>query len=185
MISIKLWVTVWKTPSTASFKVLALKLCPLLLGLISISNTDLVAEGIPTMGIFFYLINIFKWHIGKESTCQCSRCKRHGFDPWVGKIPWRRKWQPTPVFLPGNFHGQRSLGGYSPYRVAKSRLSAYSTAQSYQMFSEYSLHSKHCAKVYKHALWITNYMTSTMLNLQRMKDKHNRIYSLGFIANKL
>ena len=36
-----------------------------------------------------------------------------GFDPWVGKIPWRRKWQPTPVFLPGEFHGQRSLVGYS------------------------------------------------------------------------
>ena len=39
---------------------------------------------------------------------------RHGFDAWVGKILWRRKWQPTPIFLPGNFHGQRSLTGYSP-----------------------------------------------------------------------
>ena len=38
-----------------------------------------------------------------------------GFNPWVGKIPWRRKWQPTPVFLPGNSHGQRSLAGYSPW----------------------------------------------------------------------
>ena len=38
-----------------------------------------------------------------------------GFDPWVGKIPWRREWQPTPVFLPGEFHGQRSLVGYSPW----------------------------------------------------------------------
>ena len=38
-----------------------------------------------------------------------------GFDPWVGKIPWRRKWQPTPVFLPGEFHGWRSLVGYSPW----------------------------------------------------------------------
>jgi len=37
-----------------------------------------------------------------------------GFDPWVGKIPWRRKWQPTPVFVPGESHGQRSLVGYSP-----------------------------------------------------------------------
>ena len=37
-----------------------------------------------------------------------------GFDSWVRKIPWRRKWQPTPVFLPGEFHGQRSLVGYSP-----------------------------------------------------------------------
>ena len=38
----------------------------------------------------------------------------HRFDPWVGKIPWRRKWQPPPVFLPGKSHGQRSLVDYSP-----------------------------------------------------------------------
>ena len=41
--------------------------------------------------------------------------KRPGLDPWVGKIPWSRKWQPTPVFLPGESHGQRSLAGYSPW----------------------------------------------------------------------
>ena len=41
--------------------------------------------------------------------------ERHGFDPWVGKIPWRRAWQPTPVVLPGESHGQRSLGGYSSW----------------------------------------------------------------------
>ena len=39
---------------------------------------------------------------------------RPGFDPWVGKIPWRRAWQPTPVFWPGESHGQKSLAGYSP-----------------------------------------------------------------------
>ena len=44
-----------------------------------------------------------------------ARDMSHGFDPWVGKIPWRRKWQPTPVFLLGEFHGQRSLAGYSPW----------------------------------------------------------------------
>ena len=42
-------------------------------------------------------------------------CRRPGFDPWVGKIPWRREWQRTPVFLPEEFHGQRSLAGYSPW----------------------------------------------------------------------
>ena len=36
------------------------------------------------------------------------------FNPWIGKISWRREWQPTPVFLPGEFHGQKSLVGYSP-----------------------------------------------------------------------
>ena len=45
---------------------------------------------------------------------KCRRHKRLGFDPWVGKIPRRRKRQPTPVFLPGKSHGQRSLAGYSP-----------------------------------------------------------------------
>ena len=51
---------------------------------------------------------------GKEPACQCRRLKRLGFSPWVGKIPWRRARQLTPVFLPGESHGQRSLGGYSP-----------------------------------------------------------------------
>ena len=51
---------------------------------------------------------------GKESVCQCRRCKRPRFNPWVGRIPWRRAWQLTPVFLPGESHGQRSLAGYSP-----------------------------------------------------------------------
>ena len=52
---------------------------------------------------------------GEESTCQCRRRRKHGFDPWVGKILWRRKWQPTPVFLPGESLGQRSLAGYSSW----------------------------------------------------------------------
>ena len=53
-------------------------------------------------------------------TCQCGRHKRCRFDPWVGKIPWRRKWQPTPVFLPGKSNGQRSLAGYSPWGYKES-----------------------------------------------------------------
>ena len=52
---------------------------------------------------------------GKEPSCQCRRQKRLGLDPWLGKIPWRRKWQPTPALLPGESHGQRSLVGYSPW----------------------------------------------------------------------
>ena len=49
---------------------------------------------------------------GKESALQC---RRSGFNPWVGKIPWRREWLPTPVFLPGEFNGQRTLAGCSPW----------------------------------------------------------------------
>ena len=51
---------------------------------------------------------------GKESAWQCRRLKRRRLDPWVGKIPSRREWQPTPVFLPGISHGRRSLVGCSP-----------------------------------------------------------------------
>ena len=50
-----------------------------------------------------------RWNSGKKSTCQWRKSKRFGFETWVGKTPWSRKWQPTPVFLPGKFHGQRSL----------------------------------------------------------------------------
>ena len=55
---------------------------------------------------------------GFPHSCQeriCLQCRRPGFDPCVGNIPWRRKWQPTPVFLPGKFQGQRSLEGCSPW----------------------------------------------------------------------
>ena len=52
---------------------------------------------------------------GKEPACQCRRCTRLRFDPWVGKIPWERAWQPTLVFLRGESQGQRGLAGYSPW----------------------------------------------------------------------
>ena len=53
--------------------------------------------------------------VSKEPACQRRRRKRHGFNPWVRKICWRRAWQPTPVLLPGEPLGQRSLVGYSPW----------------------------------------------------------------------
>ena len=62
-------------------------------------------------------------HGGKESTCQCRRCRTPGFHPWIEKIPWRRKWQPTPILLPGESHGQKILAGYSPW--GRTRLSKY------------------------------------------------------------
>ena len=63
------------------------------------------------------------WVSSKESTCQCRRRKRHRFDPWVRKIPWRRACHPTPVLLPRGSHGQRSLEGCSPqgHRVGHDR----------------------------------------------------------------
>ena len=58
---------------------------------------------------------------GKEPTCQCRRRRRCEFNPWVRKIPWRRTWQPTPIFLPGESHGQRSLAGYGPIGLQRNR----------------------------------------------------------------
>ena len=72
-----------------------------------------------------YLVLGFPWWLSsRESACQCRSL---GFSPWlrripwVGKILWRRKWQPTPVFLPGKSHGQRSLAGYSPWGCKRVR----------------------------------------------------------------
>ena len=74
-------------------------------------DTGLAEQGLPW------------WLSGKVSDCQCSRCK---FNPWVGKIPWRRKWRPTPVFSPGKSHGQRSLVGYRPRDLgSQTRFSNY------------------------------------------------------------
>ena len=55
------------------------------------------------------------------------QCGRPGFDPWVRKIPWGREWLPTPVFLPGKFHGQRSLAGYIPWDHKESDITEWPT----------------------------------------------------------
>ena len=52
----------------------------------------------------------------------CQQCGKRGFDPSVGKTPWKRAWQPTPGFLPGESHGQRSLAGYSPWGLIESDM---------------------------------------------------------------
>ena len=68
-------------------------------------------EAAHSVGLRYQRSTVHPEYCGKESSCQC---RRHRFDPWVRKILWRRKWQPTPVFLPGKSQGQRSLAGYSP-----------------------------------------------------------------------
>ena len=62
-----------------------------------------------------FLFGLPRLYSGKESACHCRRLKRPEFDPWIRRIPCRREWHPTPVFLPGEFHGQRSLAGSSPW----------------------------------------------------------------------
>ena len=90
-----------------------------------------------------YTRHSFPGGIGdKESTCQCRRHKRHSFDPWVGKIPWRRAWQPTPAFLPEESHGQRSLVGYSPWGGLESdTMEENSTPTSIHQTGIYNPHS--------------------------------------------
>ena len=68
---------------------------------------------LPLGEICQHLLFLNPWWLRRESVC--LKRGRPGFDPWVGKIPWRRKWQPTPVFLPGKSHGRWNLVGYNPW----------------------------------------------------------------------
>ena len=64
------------------------------------------------LSISVYLSTVLGFSCGSASRV-CLQCRRPRFDSWVGRIPWKRKWQPTPVSLPEKFHGQKSLSGYS------------------------------------------------------------------------
>ena len=69
-----------------------------------------------------------------KNPCQCRRRKSHRLDPWFGKIPLRKKWQPTAVFLPEEFHGQRNLAGYSPQgRKSRTQLSVSTDSNQYDV----------------------------------------------------
>ena len=72
---------------------------------ITIRNTE-------TLKIKYLKGNGLPWWLRRKTIC--LQFRRRGFDAWVRKMPWRREWLPTPVFLPGEPHGQRSLAGYSP-----------------------------------------------------------------------
>ena len=61
--------------------------------------------------LLFYFYPVTRWHSGKESTCQCRRCKRYRFDSWVGNIPWRRKWQPISSILAWEIPWTKEPGG--------------------------------------------------------------------------
>ena len=71
---------------------------------------------------YYVLCGLPRWLSGKESACQCRRRRKSRFNPCVEKIPWSRKWQPSPAFLPEKFQGQRSLAGYSPWGCKESDM---------------------------------------------------------------
>ena len=79
--------------------------------------------------VTFLKIEVTRWLSSKESAYQCSR---PGLDPWVQKIPWRRKWQPGVILLPGKSHGQRSLVGYSPWSCKESNMTEHTYTPSYK-----------------------------------------------------
>ena len=93
---------------------------------------------------------------GKESTCQCWNCKSCEFDPWVEKIPWNRKWEPTPMFLPEESHGQRSLAGYGPWGHKESDTTEHKCTHAACMNQEnvnsFLLSCLNCAPSFCHAL---------------------------------
>ena len=76
------------------------------------NNVMVRGNGQPQLALKKEPSGLPRWLSGKEHACQC---RRRDFNPWVRKIPWRRKWQPTAAFLPGKSHGQRSLAGCSPH----------------------------------------------------------------------
>ena len=82
------------------------------------SSLSFTLASLTSYYIFTRIIGLPWCFSGKEFTCQCRRSR---FNPWVRKIPWRRKWKPTPIFLPGKSHGQRNLVGYSPWGHKNSR----------------------------------------------------------------
>ena len=101
------------------------------------THSSVLAWRIPGTGESGWLLSMGSHRVGHDwsnlaaaatmliiNTIICLQCRRPRFDFWVRKIPWRRKWQATPVFLPGESCGQRSLAGYSPWdRKCQARLS--------------------------------------------------------------
>ena len=97
-----------------------------------------VAKSRTQLSKFHYVWKgLFRQFSGKESICQCWRRRRHRLDPLVRKLPWKRKQQPTPVFSPGESHGERGLAGYSPWDHKESDMTE---AQSmYRNMQEFGL----------------------------------------------
>ena len=120
-----------------------------------------------------YLHGPPQWLNGKEPACWCE------FDPWVMNIPWVRKWQPTPEFLPGKAHGQRSLVGYSPWGCKESDM----TEQLSTCILYIIIHKAQCY-LCLHIVFPLFYVLKVHLDVQKkmsslrtITNNHNIIYS--------
>ena len=85
------------------------------------------------ISMIMYQLGLLWCFSGKESTC-VQETGRQGFNAWVGKILWRKKWQPASVFLPGKFHGQRSLVVYSPWGCKDMDMTEQLTFQKHDLY---------------------------------------------------
>ena len=104
-----------------------------------------------------------RWHSGKEPTCQCRRHRRCRFNPWDGKITWSRKWQLAPVFLPGKFHGQRTLAGYSPWSCEELDTTEWPNT-----------HVSVCTHIQWLELWLMVYLFLSLTSLLKMFYNNHR-----------
>ena len=118
-VSTTVWSTDWQHQLIRLWEMQAPGPCPrlpelncILRSLGTYSHSSLLSSAL----VFLFLFINGRVGLPRDSAennlLQCRSHRRHRFDPWVGKIPWRRAWQPTPVSLPGEIHGQRSLVGY-------------------------------------------------------------------------
>ena len=114
--------------------------------------------------IIIIILNVPSWaSLVAQMIKNLAAMRRPGFDPWFGKISWRTEWQPTPVFLPGELYGQRSLKGYNPWGPKKS-----------DMTEQLSLHF----------IWETGWMASLLLQLRNV-NWYPELVNRQFFFNQL
>ena len=101
---------------------------------------------------------------GKESACPCRRYKRLKLDTWDRRIPWRRKWQSTLAFLPGELHGQRSLVGYSPWGLRQLDMTEHVSARVYTHTHTHTHIHTHVL-IYWTNIWMNHSKPITIANL--------------------
>ena len=104
---------------------------------------DSPVGGEPELGRWRYLARFWRFSGGSVIRV-CLQCRRPRFNPWIGKIPWRRPWQPTPVFLPGESHEQRSLAGYSPWSCKESDTTERLSTRTHYTYANKSLSWTYC-----------------------------------------
>ena len=119
-----------------------------------------------------------RWLSSKESACQCRRHRRCRFNPWVRKIPWRRKWQLTPVFLPGKFHRQRTLAGYSPWGLKVLDMTEYHYVES-EIYKRYQV-VEHRSPELRKNIWAEEIFWGNLISNWRLS-----VYGLSYSGRNI